>query len=313
MGSYAAANRSILAQELDLAPEQRGQLWQALRVNARPENREYSYDYFYDNCSTRVRDAIDRVVEGRVRAAGHDRVPRTFRDHALRMTADFWPEAVGINLGLGRSADAPLDRWDESFLPDRLADLLRQVRLPDGTGEKKLVKTERIVYQDVRPSKPALPPNWTPYFLLTGLAIGGVLFGLGRLRSAFARVILGCAASLLGLAFGLLGLVLILLWAFTNHRIAHANANILQFAPWSVALLVYGIGVALGRVGAIRKAKGLVLFAAVFSLLGILCKVLPGLSQGNWPFVALCLPIWTGLWAGLRRLSMQNWRADTIS
>ena len=106
-----------------------------------------------------MRDAIDRVVEGRVRAAGHDRVPRTFRDHALRMTADFWPEAVGINLGLGRSADAPLDRWDESFLPDRLADLLRQVRLPDGTGEKKLVKTERIVYQDVRPSKPALPPK----------------------------------------------------------------------------------------------------------------------------------------------------------
>ena len=301
--SYAAANRSILAQELDLTPAQRWSLWQALRINARPENREYLYDYFYDNCSTRVRDAIDRVVGGRVRAAGRARVPMTFRDHAVRMTADLWPEAVGINLGLGRSADVPLDRWDESFLPDRLADLLRQVRIPDSVGEKNLVKTERLLHQALRPDKPAQPPSWTSYFLLVGLAVGGGLFGLGRLRSsAPARVLLGCGASLIGLTFGFVGLSLVLLWAFTNHRIAHANANIMQFAPWSVALAVYGIGVALGRARAIKRAQVLAWLAAAFSLLGILCKILPGLGQSNWPFIVLCLPIWTGLWAGLRSL-----------
>lgn len=303
MDAYAAANRSILAQELDLSPAQRWSLWQALRINARPENREYLYDYFYDNCSTRVRDAIDRVVDGRVRAAGNARMPLTFRDHALRMTADFWPEAVGINLALGRAADAPLSRWDESFLPERLADLLRQVRISDGAGERSLVKAERIVFQAARPAKPARPPNWTPIFLLVGLAVGAAFFLLGRLGgSTLARVAFACGASMVGLVFGLVGLILVCLWWLTNHRIAYANANITQFAPWAVALLVYGVRVAWAPGRAIRGARGLALSAAAFSLFGLACKAAPGLSQSNWPFIALCLPIWAGLWGGLRNM-----------
>jgi len=311
--SYAAANRSILAQELDLTPSQRLRLWQALRTNARPENREYLYDYFYDNCSTRVRDAIDRVVDGRVREAGRAPAAMTFRDHALRMTADLWPEAVGINLGLGRSADIPIDRWAEVFLPERLTALLRTVRIADGAGgEKNLVRTEKMVFQDVRPAKPAEPPSWTLYFLLIGLAAGGAMFGLGKLvRPAVARVLLGCAASSVGLVFGLIGLILVSLWAFTNHRITYANANTIQLAPWSVALLVYGIGTALGRPRATRRAALLALSAALFSAFGLLLKVLPGLSQHNWPFIALCLPIWTGLWAGLRSLSRAYQAGDS--
>ena len=99
---------------------------------------------------------------------------------------------------------------------------------------------------------------------------------------------------------GLLGLILACLWAFTNHKVAHANANILQFAPWTLVLFGYGIGVALGRQRATRRAAALVLSAAVISVLGIVCKALPGLNQDNWPFILLCLPIWSGLWFGLK-------------
>lgn len=302
--SYAASNRSIVAQELDLTPGQRVALWQALRLNARPENREYLYDYFHDNCSTRVRDAIDRVVDGRVRAAGRAPATQTFRDHALRMTADLWPEAVGIDLGLGPSADKPIDRWAESFLPERLNALLATVRIPDGAGgEKSLVKGEKVVFQDVRPAKPAQPPNWTIYFLLAGVALGGAAAGLGRVGGRLLpRTLLGIVAAAIGLVFGLLGLSLGLLWAFTNHKIAHGNANIVQLAPWSVSLLVFGIGAALGRPRATRRAAAVALSAAAFSALGILLKALPGVGQSNWPFIAFCLPVWTGLWVGLRSL-----------
>ena len=303
MEAYASANRSILAQELDLTPAQRWSLWQALRVNARPENREYLYDYFYDNCSTRVRDAIDRVVNGRVHAAGLAPVPMTFRDDALRMTADLWPEAVGIDLAIGRPADIPLDGWAESFLPERLAELLRVVKVSGATGEKSLVKSERVIHEAVRPSAPVRPPNRVPYFLVLGLAVGALLFGLGRIgQRSVARVLLGCASSLIGLVFGFIGLALTCLWAFTNHRIAYTNANILQFAPWAAALAVHGIAVALGRATAVKRAKALAFSCAALSLLGLLCKILPGVSQNNWPFVVLALPIWAGLWAGLRAL-----------
>jgi hypothetical protein len=305
MDSYADANRSILAQELDLTAAQRWALWQALRENARPENREYLYDYFYDNCSTRVRDAIDRVVAGRVRAAGQGAAEMTFRSHALRMTADFWPEYVGLYLGLGRASDVPINRWNEAFLPERLADLLRAVRLPDGAGEKNLVKSERVLHRAARPDKPAVPPEWIAYFAGLGLVLGGVMVLLGWLakRLAVARILFGCLVSVIGGSFGLLGLVMLCLWAFTDHRVAYANANIMQLAPWAIVLFGYGIGVALGRPRATRRAGFLSFSAVALSLVGIAAKAIPGRGQDNWPFVLLCLPIWLGLWSGLRNRS----------
>jgi hypothetical protein len=302
IASYAAANRSILAQELDLTVAQKWALWQALRENARPENREYLYDYFYDNCSTRVRDAIDRVVDGRVRAAGQGAAQMTFRAHSLRMVADLWPEYVGLYLGLGRAADVPINRWNESFLPERLADLLRAVRLPDGRG---LVRSETILHRAVRPAKPAAPPDWTAYFLGIGLLLGGLVLLLGRLARRFlvARIALGSAVSAVGGCLGLLGMVLVCLWAFTNHRAAHANANIMQLAPWAVVLLAYGIGVARGRPRAVRRSRFFVLLAAGFSVLGIVCKALPGANQDSWPILLFCLPLWLGLLGGLEWLA----------
>lgn len=300
--AYRLENRTILAQELDLTSAQKAALWDALRLNARPENRAYLYDYFYDNCSTRVRDAIDRVLGGRIREVGRVPVALTLRDHALRSVADYLPEYLGLYLGLARATDQPIDRWAESFLPERLADLLRTVRLPDGGMDRPLVKSERVLFQSTRPAKPARPPHWTGYFLLVGLAAGALLFFLGRAsgRSAPARVVLGAITALLGLVIGLLGWILVFLWAFTNHKVAYANANILQLAPWAVLLAVYGIGVARGSAGAARAAALIAVSAVTASALGILAKALPGLNQDNWPFILAFLPLWIGLWFGLR-------------
>ena len=288
--SYISDNRTIEAQELDLTPAQKWDLWQSLRENARPENREYLYDYFRDNCSTRVRDAIDRAVGGRVRQAGQRPAAMTFRADALRMTADFLPEYLGLDLGLGRPTDAPITLWDEAFLPERMRDLLREVRIPGETGDKPLVNSERTLFAARRPPKPDRPPNWTLYFLAAGLALGALLAWLGRLASnhPVARVGLGVAGSLLGLVFGLLGLILLLFWLFTDHKAAYANANIFLLAPWSVVLAGYGVAAALGRPAAVRKAFWVAATAAGFAAIGILAKALPGLSQDNLILVAFC-------------------------
>jgi hypothetical protein len=333
LDAYRAEDRTILSQELDLTPAQKSALWNALRENARPENRAYLYDYFFDNCSTRVRDeevvvkvgavlrpgvydyffdncstrvrdAIDRVIGGRIREAGRAPAALTLRAHALRSVADYLPEYLGLYLGLARATDVPIDRWTESFLPDRLADLLRTVRLTDSAGERPLVRSEQVLYQSTRPPKPVRPPQWAGYFLAVGFAVGTFLLFLGRAarRVAAARVAFGVLTSVLGLTAGLLGLILVFFWAFTNHKVAYANANILQLAPWLAVLSVYGIGVAAGAPKSIRRAAWLALFAVLLSTSGIVTKVLPGFNQDNWPIILACLPIWTGLWLGLRRL-----------
>ena len=302
--AYRAEDRTVLSQELDLTPAQKSALWQALRENARPENRAYLYDYFFDNCSTRVRDAIDRVIGGRIREAGRAPAELTLRAHALRSVADYLPEYLGLYLGLARATDVPIDRWTESFLPDRLAALLRTVRLPDsaGAGERPLVHSERVIYQSTRPPKPIRPPQWAVYFFVVGVVVGALLLFLGRTarRISALRVAFGVLTSLFGMVAGLLGLILIFFWAFTNHKVAYANANIMQLAPWLLVLSVYGIGVASGSPKAVRRAAWLVLSAVFLSASGIVAKALPGLNQDNWPFILACLPIWTGLWLGLR-------------
>ncbi len=303
--AYIQENRTIIAQELDLSASQKWSLWQALRENAKPENRAYLYDYFFDNCATRVRDAIDRVTHGRVRMAGQAPGRMTFRQDALRMTVDYLPEYVGLYLGLSRATDVPINQWQESFLPQRLMELLQKVRIPDGAGEKNLVKSEKVIFRSSRPPKPDTPPNRSGYFLAVGLGLGLALLLLGRLarRWVAARYLAGAAAAVVGLVFGVLGLVLVFFWAFTNHVVAYANANILQLAPWTLALLGYGVGVALGQPRATRRARTLALSAAVSSAAGILCKALPGLNQNNWPIILLCLPVWLGLWGALRLMA----------
>jgi hypothetical protein len=302
---YQEENRTVEIQDLDLTEAQRLALAEKVYTNARRENREYLYDYFWDNCSTRVRDAVDAIVGGRVHQAAAGPAAQSQRAHALRLTSDLFYEYVGLDFGLGRLTDARSSQWEESFLPERFRDLLETVAVPAEDGRMKpLVKSHVVVYRASRPEKPTRPPAWTPWFLLVGVLAGAALAGLGLLaqRRRAARVALGLSASLLGFVFGLLGLILVLLWAFTNHRVAYANENILQAAPWALALLVYGIGVALGRPRATRRAFLVASAAAAASLLGLALKVLPWFFQDNYTFIALFLPLWGGLAFALSRL-----------
>jgi hypothetical protein len=302
--SYQAANRTIEAQELDLTPAQRWGLLSRLRHNALPENRGYLYDYFWDNCSTRVRDAVDAAVGGQVQAEGAAPGTMTLRDHVLRMTSDQLWEYVGLHFGLGQLTDAPLTVWQEAFLPENLRDLLRLVRIERDGALVLLIKSERVIFTAQRLPPPTRPPRRTPWFTAVGLALGGVMAGLGWLgldRRA-ARAALGTLSALLGLVLGTLGLILLLLWAATNHRATHANANILLCAPWAIALLPVGVGVAVGSGGAQRVAFWIAASALALAVAGLAAKVLPGPSQDNAAFLALLLPFWLGLTAGLRQL-----------
>ncbi len=290
--SYRDENRTIEAQELDLLPAERAALLERVMVNAKPANREYLYDYFWDNCSTRVRDAVDAVVGGKVKATGQAPGSMSLRAHALRMTADLKWEYVGLHFGLGSLTDRPMTTWDEGFLPEKLRDLLRQVRLADG---RPLVKSEKVIFQARRAPPLHSAPSWGWVFALVGIGVGAVLALVGR----GSRLAMGVLSGLLGLVLGLLGTVLVLLWAFTNHKAAYANANILQVAPFTLALVWFSIGIARGRPVATRRAFRLCVAAAALCVLGLVAKVLPGVSQDNHAFILLALPIWSGMALGL--------------
>jgi hypothetical protein len=295
---YIADDRTVEIQELDLPAADRKALFERLEDNARPQNRNYLYDYFNDNCSTRVRDVLDAATSGRLKAAAQAPARLSYRGHALRLVQDLGWEYVALYYTLGLPADLRATRWEESFIPMELRDVARTVRMPGLAGaDKPLVKSERLLFRSTRPDPPLDPPRRIGYFAGIGVVLGGLAFLLGVVgrRAKAARIGLGLMASLLGFVSGLAGILLIFLWVATNHRASHANANIMQSAPWAIALLVLGIQVARGRKPAAQRAFIVAGAAAATSLFGLGARITGLLPQDNVAFVALFFPLWLGL------------------
>jgi hypothetical protein len=301
---YQLTDRTIELQELDLSPADKQALARRLAENARPENRKYLYDYFWDNCSTRVRDAIDGATGGRLKAAMQTPAHLTYRHQALRLTSDLWWEYLGLHFGLGRPTDLPATRWQEAFIPEVLHDQLRELRIPGEHGDRPLVKGERVLYHSTRPDPPAREPHWLIWFALAGLVAGGLAALLGRASEWRLLPRLGFAlyVGVLGLVAGLLGAALVFLWAFTNHQAAHANANLLPCPPFVLALVPLAVGLGRGRMVAAQSTFYLAIGAAVSALVGLVAKALPGVAQDNVGFILFFLPLWLGIAYGARRL-----------
>ncbi|HEY4183804.1 MAG TPA: DUF4105 domain-containing protein [Polyangia bacterium] len=304
---YRLDNRSIEAQTLNLTADEQRELVRRLEENVRPENREYRYDYFYDNCATRVRDALDAVTGGAVRAASSQVQGArawTLREQALRMAADDLPLYGALLVVLGPSTDRPIAPWIEDFLPQMLQRTLRTVRLA-GPTPRLLVASERVVFAARRPPPREAPPAWTPRFLAIGVAAGLLLLLLARVgrRLWVARALFGAALAVGGALLGFIGTFLLGAWMATPHAVVYRNQNILLCAPFALALTVLGIGVAMGWPGATRKAFLVTAAATAFALAACLIKILPFAHQDNTALIALLLPVWAGMALGTRSLA----------
>jgi hypothetical protein len=290
---YAYYERSVWSQELALSPVQRAALRDFVLWNERPENRYYRYDYYRDNCSTRVRDALDRVLGGQLRRALEPIVTTaSYRSHTERLTADDLAVYTGIDVALGQPADRPITAWEEGFIPMSLRDRVRAVRVDDGGAAHPLVLRERVLYESPRPPEAAAPPDRLPLYLAVGLGLAALVVALGLAaragragRAAWATVV--AAWSLVA---GIGGIVLLLVYG-TRHVYWWANENVLQLAPLSLLLVVLA-PLALRSAGrAAAAARGVALAVAALALAGLLLKALPWFDQRNGEIVALVLPV----------------------
>ncbi|HEY8946166.1 MAG TPA: DUF4105 domain-containing protein, partial [Polyangiaceae bacterium] len=279
--AYAAQNRTVVAQELALTEDERLRLARALELNALPENREYDYDYYYDNCSTRVRDAVDRILGGAIKRQIQDPGRLTFREHTLRLTADGFWVYFGLDLALGPLTDRPTTRWDETFIPQELQQSLTGVKLLRDGKETPLVSREVTLVSADRLPERREPPNRVAGFALAGIALGGVLAALGRAgaKRAGARAAYALSSGLLGLVLGLLGCVFFFFWAFTKHWSAFRNFNLLLFTPWALVLASTAVGVLRAQPRALRLSHWIITASAGTALLALVSALIPGFGQ----------------------------------
>ncbi|MGB3391892.1 MAG: DUF4105 domain-containing protein [Stenotrophomonas sp.] len=295
---YVAAGRSITRQQLALSATQAGALRDFLLWNLRPENAGYDYDYYVDNCTTQVRDALDRALGGLLRTRlGTRPGGMTYRQQTDRlMSAQPWLMLL-LDLGLGPYADQPLNAWQESFLPGVLQAQLRDIRLDDGhDGWRPLVRSEQLVSPNRLDVPPATAPDLRGPLALAGLVFAGLIV-LSRRRWTTGFIALG---TLYLLAAGLTGLLLLALWTLTTHHSAWANANLLLYSPLAFALIPT-VWRARQRVATTRVMDGLIALQLLACMVAVLLHLLPGTVQQNQPWLLFALPCWLAIAWSLRR------------
>ena len=306
---YVTSGRGVVEQELELSPAQREMLLTMVELNARPENAFYRYQYFLDNCSTRVRDALDVVLAGSLEERFGEAPGETYRFHTRRLTAGNPLIYVSLDFFMGGRGDRPGTAWEEMFIPMLLRDFLR---------ETDLVTSEAVLDESSRPRPLVAPPPHFIRFTVVGVLLAGLLAGLaalaaskrpgegGRTTSRAARDTLRrvakpafvLAAGIWSLVAGVCGLVMIVSH-FTSHEFMHWNENFLQANPLSLVLA----GALLSAVFAgrwRRLARRAAVLAAGMSVLGVLIQVVPGIDQVNGYYLVVAVPAHLAVAWGVR-------------
>ena len=257
---YANQNRSIRLQKLELTPVQYRQLSDYLLNEVRPENRDYRYDYYLSNCSTRIRDALDIALDGAL-SAKTKVIPAemNFRDQTRRLTQmDFW-YYLGLELALGLPVDREISRWDEMFIPMVVADEIADLSAQAARAGHPLIGVDSMLFTSTSQAVAATPDSkWVRYLLL-----GLVLIGIAWLTGKFMPPV--CLAGLCQswvLISSTVGVLLLALWLFTDHEVAKYNANLLLLNP----LVILAFVSSMKRVVALILTLGLLVGYALLLL-----------------------------------------------
>lgn len=229
---YELENRWVKEQLLDLSNQEINELFQFLEENYLPENRDYKYDFFYDNCSTKMGDVLEKVFGNQlVFDKDHLENKYTFRELIHQnLVANSW-SAFGIDLALGSVIDKKASPREHMFLPNYVLRQLNNTLL----DHKPLVQRKRTIL-DKEPKKNSSyflsgPLFWLVLLMLFVLVITNIDFQ-NKMRSRWLDFFLFFFT-------GAIGLLICFLWFFTDHTATAGNFNILWAFPVNIILAFY--------------------------------------------------------------------------
>ncbi len=223
-------NRSLTQQTLNLSLKQKNDLFQFLNWNALPENRVYRYDYFYDNCSNRIDNALKKVLDESVKfqpekvTQSRNTLGNSIRQltHSY-LTEDPWGE-LGIETCLGMEMDKKITPEQYKFLPDYLMWNYDEAITKSQGGWKPLVTQKTVLFEPTKDADKSAPG---PVFVFSALLILGLVISLPSLHNNIAARLFDFSIFFVT---GVIGMLILFLWFFTTHH-AQDNLNILWASP----------------------------------------------------------------------------------
>jgi hypothetical protein len=296
LAHYVSLNREIRIQILDLSPEKRVEIATLLAINVRPENREYLYDHYRDNCSTRVRDLIDKIFEGQFYQQTQIESKMTFREHTRRHTDKNFCVDWLLMFLMNNTIDQKIRRWDDMFLPEELERNISDFSYIDDLGNRRnIVKSAKTYFnaKDREPLPEGVPAHW-PVGLIIGVVSGaiGTLLAFGYSKNTkYLQAAFGIYHIIIGIIYGIPGTILLFMSFFTDHIVTYHNENLFLANPFTFLLVPLGIGMLFKSRFSLKWLPTLWYFLCGLNIILFILKFFPTFDQYNWLSIALIAPL----------------------
>lgn len=222
-------DRDLYVYPLNLGREELDLLNSRLEEWMLPENREYLYDYFLNNCSTIIRDILNEVTGGALKNESTEWQGVSFRHYARTGAHQSFGAEVLLHYLLGPAQDKPLDGWELMFLPQAVADIAQKTEYRGADGRMRVLAGNPVILKEsTREPVPSQPHTLWPWLLLIGLltSAGYIVAAILDEQKVKGRLIGRIYRTLLVLGVGLPGSVLAFLMLFTDHAASYSNLNI---------------------------------------------------------------------------------------
>ena len=223
---YRQFGSMVTEQVINLTSEEKQRLYSALVENLRPANSVYRYNYFYNNCTTKARDIIERCIDGKVEYAEREDYTPTFRGMIHDMTERNPWSRFGNDLLLGLKADQPTQLRQQEFLPHNLMYDFDRAQIYKDGQYRPLVKERRVAVpagvQMVQTGFPFSPTSCAVIVLVFSIILVIIQEKKKRIFRLWDVLIM--------LVDGMIGTVLFLM-LFSQHPTVSLNLQIIFFNP----------------------------------------------------------------------------------
>ena len=276
---YQYFGSQVTQQEINLTPEEKGQLLKALQDNY-ANARVYRYNYFYNNCTTKARVIILKSINGKIEYKNAIDKSVSFRDLIHGCNANYSWASFGNDLLLGFKADMQTTREEQQFLPDNLMRDFGQAKIVSADGSARpLVKNTEIIVKGndyAIAGKTKVTPQFV--FITLLLLIAAIVVAEFKTKKRFLWVDI----SLL-LASGLAGLILFVM-LFSEHPTTSTNLQIFILCPLNLYWAIYIIKNKRNE----RKLRKAWTFLSIMLCIGLSGRLIQVYAEGM-PLLALSL------------------------
>ena len=221
---YSYYNRGVREQILNLTTSEKKEIIEFVSLNNLPENRNYKYEFFYDNCSTRIRDLLSSIFRSNISWGNHPSENKfTFREIIHQNLAPQPWLMLGIDLVLGQRIDQLVNNKNLMFLPAYLEAILDSTKITTVAQSKTLISRKNVLIPTAENNRPAI----------TSITIYGWIVLMITLLLLFLKNdrIFNVWSCVLLTLLSLLGVVLYFMWFGTDHQATKNNSNILWANP----------------------------------------------------------------------------------